>query len=363
MRLAAARVERGDLRRVRGPFTTRGHPVDDLLTTLGELVDDRARHALDVGCAARHGTPLEPEPEVELFAQRGLVEVAGRLLLGVEVPRVQRRPPLVGPFRQVRGDNVGVQQRITGPAGPVDEARLDEAVALDLNGTTLPSARAAGLALEVVHRLVDGGVVAGPDLGCHPLVADGPENADGLRCAEGQVEAGDRAVGDLAVTGAAEDELQLLGGDLAFEAELCRPVAGPRAAALALAAVVAGPVRSDLIGVVRARRRAGVDLADRQHERSVLVLVDEPVLDLPAQEDPPPAALARRDPLAAGPLLDRLLLRVDQDRDLLGAHDLIARDPPVVRPRAPVEPAGSSLAVALLAAPRPVVAVSHPMVL
>ena len=127
----------------------------------------------------------------------------------------------------------------------------------------------AGLALQISERLGDGGGVGFLDLAGDRMAAERPGQRDRLRGREGWVEAGDRlAAGSglqseqLAVDriAAGQHRDELVGLDLAVEAEMLGGVAEPVALGLALAGVVVLSAFGDLVEVVTLL--AGAELPD-----------------------------------------------------------------------------------------------------
>ena len=115
--------------------------------------------------------------------------------------------------------------------------------------------------------------MGGGDLEGGDRAAEAPEQGDRLGGREGEVEAGDRALaGDalaaeqgLAAGGvvAGEHRGELVGLDLAGEAEVARQLADPLARRLALAGVVVLGAFGDLVEVVALL--AGAELPDGEH--------------------------------------------------------------------------------------------------
>ncbi len=106
------------------------------------------RHVRELGQSVVPDRPGEPEL-TQLVAQRGLVERAGGLGLGVELLAVQRGKATVGAAGHVRDQDVRVQLRVTGAGGAVPERRRDEPNALQPGDAVLAAADLAGLPLQV----------------------------------------------------------------------------------------------------------------------------------------------------------------------------------------------------------------------
>jgi hypothetical protein len=76
---------------------------------------DVGRDVDELGRALDHRPPLQPEPLADLGAQMRLIEEPGVLGVRLELVAVQRRPPAVGPARDVGGHDVRVQLRVKRP--------------------------------------------------------------------------------------------------------------------------------------------------------------------------------------------------------------------------------------------------------
>jgi hypothetical protein len=78
-----------------------------------EVRQDVGRDVDELGRALDHRPPLQPEPLADLGAQMRLIEEPGVLGVRVELVAVQRRPPAVGPARDVGGG--GRRRHLFGP--------------------------------------------------------------------------------------------------------------------------------------------------------------------------------------------------------------------------------------------------------
>ena len=140
-----------------------------------------------------HRTPLDAEPRSQPLAQRGLVEVSGRLGVLVDATAVERRPtcrrrPRRG-WRRARACGAADRRRATCDAGtPRRSARAPR----PSTPAALPPA-ARRDSLEVAERVGHGLVVRGANRSPQPLVADAEQDADALRRGERDVEARARA--------------------------------------------------------------------------------------------------------------------------------------------------------------------------
>ncbi len=164
-----------------------GEHLLDLVAPLAELVDDRLGDAGDIRHAVDDGSPLDAEAAGEEVAEVGLVEVAAGGGVVEERPGVEGAPGVGDGVGEVGDDDVGVQERVAGPAGAVVEGGGDEAEGLD---ALAPVPGDDDLALVVADDLVDGLPVGLADGGPPLRVGEGPEDADALGRAEGVVEAG-----------------------------------------------------------------------------------------------------------------------------------------------------------------------------
>src|SRR5690349_8616436 len=108
-------------------------------------------------------TPCDTEPLSELGPEVCFVEVAGGLGLQVQVPGVQRPPPAIHATRRVCNEDVGVEVRVTGPAGAMPEPGPDEPFTTYGHDAIPAPTRPARLLFEIGERSVDADLVGGPD--------------------------------------------------------------------------------------------------------------------------------------------------------------------------------------------------------
>lgn len=165
---------------------------------------------------------------------------------------------------------MGVQGRVAGPAGAVAEGGTDEAVGVVQLVAAVAAADPACVAFEVLDGLVEGSVVAGDDIGGRGLVAQAPDQRDRLGSRQGEVHprpAGVRRPQRLVGAGppAGEDGAQVVGADLALEAEAVGAPAEPPARRLADVEVVVLGAGEDFFEVVGLL--ADAQAADAQHGR------------------------------------------------------------------------------------------------
>lgn len=99
------------------------------------------------------------------MAQLRLVEVAAGLGVRIEAARIECRPAPVGALRHVRDEHMRVQLRVAGTARAVAKRGRDEPVAGHELGAAVPAPCDGGMALHVVERALDGGLVGVADLG------------------------------------------------------------------------------------------------------------------------------------------------------------------------------------------------------
>ena len=110
-------------------------------------------------------------------------------------PRVvEAGPAAVGPLGRVGDQDVGVELGVAGPRGAVAVGGGEEARAGNELGAACPSSCPAGLALQVVERGLDRLLVGGDHARSGCWVTQRPGQGDRLRCREGEIEAGDRAL-------------------------------------------------------------------------------------------------------------------------------------------------------------------------
>ena len=228
--------------------------------------------ALDLGDPVSDLAPAHAEPAGQLVAQVGLEQVAGGLRVLVDRGVVEPGPAAIRPLGRVGDQDVGVELRIAGTGGAVLEGGGEEAVAADELGATVTAPRPARLPLHVVEGTGQRLALSFADLAGDLGAAERPKQRDGLRRREGEIEAGDRAAttdvtqaerrpGRGVVAG--QHRRQLIGIDLALEAEFDGGVTEPVALGLALSGVVVLRAFGDLRRVVALL--AGAELADRDH--------------------------------------------------------------------------------------------------
>lgn len=194
------------------------------------------------------------------MAEVGLIEVAGGRGVVVDRRVVEPRPAAVRPLGRVGDQDVGMELRVAVSRGAVDIGGGEVAVARDELRAASSPAGPARLALHIGKGGADGFSVGGLDL-CRRLSSpEAPEQRDRLGSREGEIEAGDRAVGrhpahpheQLAVdrVSASEHRDELILADLPVETEASGGVADPLARLLALAGVVVLGAFGHLVEVV-----------------------------------------------------------------------------------------------------------------
>jgi len=251
-----------------GPLPRR---LEDFLAAGGEGAQVVGVEAPDLGDAVLDLVPADAETAGQLVAKMGLVDVAGGFGVVVDRRVVEPGPAALGKGG-VGDEDMGVELRVAGARGTVDVAGGEEAVALDEDVAPGAASGPAGGVLEVVetrpHRLCVGGF----DLGGDGMATERPGKRDRLRRREGEIEAGDGAALDLAESeglaacrvrpGQHRDEL--VGIDLALQAEILSLVAEPVALGLPLARVVVLGAFGDLAEVVALL--ASSHLPDGEHQ-------------------------------------------------------------------------------------------------
>lgn len=242
-----------DLRRCGGAFPASFELGHDLPPSPRELLDHRTGKPDDVGHPVADRLPVDPEPAGQLRPQHGLVEVGGGLRLPVHQPAIQRPPPAAR-VHEVGDQNMGVQQRVPGPAGAMPEHRRHQPLALHHFAAARTSAGHARMPLQIGHALADRQVMGGGDLPGHVRGAEGVEQRDGLRGPERQIEPRcppPRSGQGLPVRGAAgEDRTQIIGRHLPAQAEQPDPGTDPDAGRLTRGQVVVLHAVRDLGQVV-----------------------------------------------------------------------------------------------------------------
>lgn len=213
-----------------------------------------------------------------------LVQTAGGLGMRVDRPPVQRRPAAILALGHVRADDMRVQLGILGPRHPVPVGRRHEPAGplrprllqpSRITCPTLPTravmspAHPARLPLQIGQRHVDRLLVRGRERTRQVLIADGKQDTDALRRRKRQIERrrlGPRAPHrELRRSGrvlAVHHRLQLLGVELAREAEHVRPMTLPPTWRLTPACVVVLGAARDLLLVVELLVPGQPDLAD-----------------------------------------------------------------------------------------------------
>jgi hypothetical protein len=223
----------------------------------GERLDHGAGDAIQVGVTSGGRLPGDPEGPGQLVAERGLVQVAGGLGMPVQRAAVQGRPAPVRALGEVGDQDVGVQQRIPGPAHAMLVAGCQQTAASDSLAAGMPAARPRRRPLQVPQRLPDRGVMRGDDRPDDVGSAEGVQQTHALGRAEGQIEPGHRPgtnpVGKRrAGRGVAtcEQPAQPLLGDGSGKREPGGLAADPAAGSFAAAGVVLLLGVSDLVEVV-----------------------------------------------------------------------------------------------------------------
>ena len=125
--LGLAGIQRRDLRGARGAVRGLGEHLVDLVATFRERRDHLARHADHLGVAVHDRREPHAQPRREKMAQVCLIQVSGCVSMLVQPSTGDRLPARsaigVLDVRHVRGHDMGVQQRITGPARRDDRTR------------------------------------------------------------------------------------------------------------------------------------------------------------------------------------------------------------------------------------------------
>src|SRR3954452_11298063 len=117
----------------------------DLDASAGGRAPHLRGYAGELGKPVVADDPLEPERR-ELMAQRCLVEATGGLGLPVQLTPVESGVTAISTAGDVGDEDVGVQLRVTGPAGPVPERGSDESSPAEPGVTVTATANLAGFA-------------------------------------------------------------------------------------------------------------------------------------------------------------------------------------------------------------------------
>ena len=254
-----------------------GAEVLHLLAPSRPRIGESSRHADDLGDAVVvHGGPGDTETHRQLGTQRGLVEHAGGLLVLVELARVERQPATICGADLVGDEQVAVQLRVRRARGPMDEARGEKTVGVDLEHAGVAPSCEGGVGLEEAHRGPHGGLLGVGNGFRGGVVAERPEHAHGLRRRERQREARHRALvlaeaaserGAVAwVLAVAEEALERGGVDGEIgSAEGLGACAEEDAGVLGAERVVVLATGRDLLGVVGPRRRRPLRRREAQH--------------------------------------------------------------------------------------------------
>ena len=223
------------------------------------------------------GVQATPSEAVSSARSAAAIQHAGGLLVLVELATVQAEPPAVLDAHLVGEKDVGMQLRVRGTRGAVEEARGDKALGVDLEDPACAASREGRVVLQEIERARNRAFVRGND-GCAELFAAGsPQHRDALGRTECQPEAGDDVVvvrreatthrGAVAGIGAVTDE--------ALEAERVDLRAGEPDCLCSAAEVAAGVLRGagevvlaagrDLLGEVAPA--GGTELRQAHHGR------------------------------------------------------------------------------------------------
>jgi hypothetical protein len=116
----------------------------------------------------------------------GPVDRVGGLPVGQQIPAVERAPLAVGAEGAVDDHQVGVQQRIPGPAGAVGKADCQQPLPANMLGPT-PTTSGPDLPIQVGHRRLDPDLVRLPCGTAGAVIAEGVQDAHVLDGAQHQV--------------------------------------------------------------------------------------------------------------------------------------------------------------------------------
>jgi hypothetical protein len=151
--------------------------LQDLGTTLRELLDHGPRHATDVGDTVRDRFPLQAQTVAQLASQDRLVQVSRRLSLTIEVAGIERCPAAVRALREVARYNVRVEQRIARARRAVKERGGDEPAPADLDRAPGTAPGTTSLTLQIVQCLAHRRVMPGAQFAGDVGRTDRPQHA------------------------------------------------------------------------------------------------------------------------------------------------------------------------------------------
>ena len=191
--LSFTRLHRRDLSGVEAATALPGELLHDLRSPCRELADHPARHMTELGHPFPRVLPLDAERAGQLGPEVRLVEVAGCEAVRAQDRLAVKLSPLVFDPRlgHVRDDHVRVQVRVLRTARAVLVGGGDEAdgvLAAPPLGSTPDH---ACFVLEIGERRLPRARVRLIDGSARLLVTERMQEADALRDAEHEVEAGD----------------------------------------------------------------------------------------------------------------------------------------------------------------------------
>jgi len=189
----------GRLHPGRGPAVGGGEPggpvllgAVDLVRPGGELGEQVVADAVDLegGVAplpALAHAPRHGQPAGELVGEQHVVQLRHGHHGTVDGRAVQRPPPAVRTLDLVREHDVGVQVRVRGAGVPVLERGGDHPLRADLAAPRRPDPGPHHLGLDELQHAGQGGPMGAVNLGAGRVVAQGPQDRDGLGDRERQV--------------------------------------------------------------------------------------------------------------------------------------------------------------------------------
>ncbi len=167
-----------------------GEHLLDLGTPLREHLDHFRRYADDLGVTVHDRRELHAEAVGEQMPQVRLVQIPGRMRMFVQADPGDGPPPRIGRIvdrGHVRGDDVGVQQRITRPAGAMIERGRDDPRRRHQVSVLAALAGEDRVGLVVADDLIDRLRMRTPDLAPPAIVSECPQDAHALRRPQRQV--------------------------------------------------------------------------------------------------------------------------------------------------------------------------------
>jgi hypothetical protein len=128
-----------------------------------------------------HFAPAHVQPPGQFRPQGGMVEPVGGHGVGIELPRVQRRPAAIGANSGVLDQHVGMPLGVAFAAGPmIERGRGDSASAVPVDAV-VAAADPDCLLFQPAQDLADGDMASRLDFRSHFRAASGGQQAYAFR--------------------------------------------------------------------------------------------------------------------------------------------------------------------------------------